>query len=326
MPSPPDPCCWNLLSALVCGQPAAGTVFTLDGITCTGGPLGASDVGACMVNINAPFTGTVNVAYPGYPTQTYPNISLSCCGSKQFSINPTSICVTSWCGGIYTCEATVTIKLGSTTIASGITDPATGCFTVYNLDTTQTYTIIIESDFPTITSTQQLHCGKNAFNVANFPAVPPPTTGFLTDNNGTFPVCWNTQPAQVSEPVGWVCYQLTIASACFQNLTPISYQISCGSTAGILQITRTWGAQQSDPVHHPDEYCYASGTCSSSAICCKCGFLCGGTNFGGIAQGNFIPSPCDVTCFVSGALSPAVCAGSASLIADPVGGDITFSL
>jgi hypothetical protein len=186
--------------------------------------------------------------------------------------------------------ATVTIKSGSTTVASGTTNssgqvtlqiPSGGSYTVITSgsscsDTTQTMTLACGGSYP-------IQCCPTCDN-CNWPSLYDPL--YITDSSQTV-AC----PYGVHGAYWYGCYNLSVASrttdacGCNNASAPTSgccsiyYQISCSGTT--LTIYRSW----QNCVTHCSYCCDTlDGSCNPVAVSCPASLTCSTTGGSGITQ------------------------------------------
>lgn len=321
-----QPCCWDLFCVTTCSRPVAGATISL---LQNGNPFASCVTiasGCCMINIGESGVFTVTMT-TGSLSVTKENQNLQCCSTINFIISSINICVTGWCGQIYTCEATVNIfDQSSNLIGTGITDATTGCVTIFftesNTDLISSVQII--SNFGTVLyNIIDFSCSNNRYT---FSASPPnPNGGIITDANGGHPVCWDNGG-------GWACYAIEIGNICPDtgSTIAITYQIFCDSTnPGFWRVRRMFTITSID-----GSLCYAGteiANCSVQAFCCNCAALCLGINLPYIDvtySGDGQSDPCDPTALFSidgFSVDESCIAVGGAVLADPVGGGIVFS-
>lgn len=238
--------------------------------------------------------------------------------------------VYSYCGAAYTCGATITITdRVPLQLGTGVTD-GTGhalfflqCFVDAPYDAP--FTIEIKTIFQTNIYTNTV---TPVFPYALDPTpaqVPLPQAAFLTDNNGTWPICYSVDGN--GTPCGFVCYQATnVGPLCQCTLTPttstpIGYVIYCAGSSNGYNVYRVWvddGYGPADPfgfgcyqaASAPGNNCYGAGLCSDfTSGCpfpfvpidswlygrpdCSVGFLAFDPCGDGTATGGLTPNPQD---------------------------------
>ncbi len=233
----------------------------------------------------------------------------------------------------YLCGATVAVKLGATTIASGMLSPSTGCVTFSSL-APLSYTVIIAPSiacYPTTTTSVSVMSGMTTTTTVKLvPAMGYTCCGeattlpaTVTDANGTWPITYGgglTAPTAfaLSPPTVNPCFTNIMGCACNQN-DSINYYYTVQCT-GNRQYTvgRYW-----DTIPYFLINGAACGTQSqylsvSTSPFCNSEFIGFNLDF---STGILTFTTCSCSPASSGSLTP----DAGNFLPDPVGGTVVLA-
>lgn len=330
-------CCTGACSATICvsycGTALSGLAVTIKDSTGATVFSGTANSSGCVSFSITGYVGPFTLSASRSGTNYSNTVPLSCGELYGWILSGITICALAFCGS-YGAGANVTLTSGSTTVASGTTG-SNGCVTL--AAPSGTYTVTITSAFPTVNATQGMLCGSTySFSACENSGL---SGGFLTDANGTWPVCGPGCSSAGGNVSGTVCYTVAISNMCVPPITgaiggkPVTaaviyYSISC--SGGTVTVTRTWftcaysiyspcysgvQAQPTSPAGIPC-YIYCVDGCSWGNVCGtgECG-QCSDTMTGTVnplAGSYSTGGPGSLTC-------------TGATLADPVGGGVSFT-
>jgi hypothetical protein len=338
------PCCCGgttNLCVVACGAVLPGATITVVGV----GSCVTNSFGCCQITGLTPGTYTVTIAYGGATTRL-PSTTITA-GTNTFTLDCCiKICLLCCSNSPYTCGATVTLKNATSgaTLASGTSDPTTGCiqFDVAAasllplIGGQQKATIVVDptndSAYATYTGTSVVSCSPTSpITISLQPAssmmqccicVPINNSLTLTDTNGSWPFVF-CNPGGIGT-AGWMaCYTISIGSVCVggtigTGTIAIYYFMQC--TGPTVTIRRYWwiatGGGAFPPVYVQSSCITISGC--PATINGACSYIGGiGTE---LSQATPTPPACSPFSF-SGSLTP----GAGNHLPDPVGGTVSIS-
>lgn len=197
-----------------------------------------------------------------------------CCCSATCNV---TICVNG-CGGLAVVGASVTIKSGSTVIATGTTAGALGCVTLA-IPSAGSYTIVIvATGFPTNTSTHSLTCGGSigislttagaGYHCCSNCALPLSDTIYFTYAGNIYTLTWDVASSAWLSGVNIPSTNVCDASGNCSGGTTAGCRItvSCPDATGVYTVTFAWGGDTC-PSGVFDHCCLSSSPYGSASLC-----------------------------------------------------------